>query len=454
MIVTDTPLREKLVLLMSEQFPTSYEKVGYADLMYNQNELFRTLGPGSFETLTQAVAQDPAMLIWLDTGMDYKAHPNENFARELMERFTMGVGTYSERDVRESARAFTGWTLDYTTGEFFFNQYDHDNGEKRFLGHAGRFQARTSSTSSPTRSTPRTSSSRGFCQLARLPRDRQGPRRPRACPRVQEGPQHDEPARGDLPSPAFVSSRSMNGLIKQPIEYLVGTLRLLGLTTQAFEQGDLVWLLSNLGQQPFMPFNVGGWGQNQYWLSTSASNSQLSLPANVAQYADLTEVADMNGNPGAQVDAITKMLAIDAWSNQSYRALWKIADQGGRPGAVDAGPGLSRVPPQLIGALMSRSFTRRDFLGGSLGVGAVGAVWPATLGPGPSLARFGTRARRPRRTQTTAATAKPLAPESGPSFFAPCTGATTASTPSCPTRAASTSRCGRGWRSPRTRRCP
>ena len=97
MIVTDTPLREKLVLLMSEQFPTSYEKVGYADLMYNQNELFRTLGPGSFEALTLAVAQDPAMLIWLDTAMDYKAHPNENFARELMERFTMGVGTYSEK---------------------------------------------------------------------------------------------------------------------------------------------------------------------------------------------------------------------------------------------------------------------------------------------------------------------------------------------------------------------
>ena len=89
--------------------------------------------------------------------------------------------------------------------------------------------------------------------------------------------------------PAFVSSRAMNGLIKQPIEYLVGTLRLLGLTTQAFEQGDLIWLLSNLGQQPFMPFNVGGWGQNQYWLSTSASNSQLSLAANVAQYADLTD---------------------------------------------------------------------------------------------------------------------------------------------------------------------
>ena len=329
MIVTDTPLREKLVLLMSEQFPTSYEKVGYADLMYNQNELFRTLGPGSFETLTQAVAQDPAMLIWLDTGMDYKAHPNENFARELMERFTMGVGTYSERDVRESARAFTGWTLDYTTGEFFFNQYDHDNGEKLFLGHAGRFQGEDIiHIVTNTLDSSHFVVSRFFSWLA-YPVTVKDPVVRDLAPGYRKDLSMTNLLEAIFHHPAFVSSRSMNGLIKQPIEFLVGTLRLLGLTTQAFEQGDLVYLLSNLGQQPFMPFNVGGWGQNQYWLSTSASNSQLSLAANVAQYADLTEVADMNGNPGAQVDAITKMLAIDAWSNQSYRALWKIADRGG-----------------------------------------------------------------------------------------------------------------------------
>src|SRR5208282_5622456 len=102
--------------------------------------LFRKLGAGSFDALTQAVAKDPAMLIWLDTGTDYKSHPNENFARELMERFTMGVGNYSEKDVRAAARAFTGWELDYTSGEFFFNEYDHDNRKKTYLGHTGRWQ--------------------------------------------------------------------------------------------------------------------------------------------------------------------------------------------------------------------------------------------------------------------------------------------------------------------------
>ncbi len=140
MIVTSTPLREKLTLMLHQQFPTSYAKVSYANLMYNQNQLFRKLGPGPFDVLTQAVSADPAMLIWLDTGTDLKAVPNENFARELMERFTMGIGTYSEHDVRATARAFTGWSLDYTTGEFFFNPYDHDNGEKRYLGQTGHFQ--------------------------------------------------------------------------------------------------------------------------------------------------------------------------------------------------------------------------------------------------------------------------------------------------------------------------
>ena len=128
--------------------------------------------------------------------------------------------------------------------------------------------------------------------------------------------------------PRFLSTQSLNGLIKQPIEFLVGTLRLLGLTMQAFGPGAFIYELANLGQQPFVPFNVGGWGQNQYWLSTSASNGQLALAWAVAQYADLAAVADLNGNPGAQVDAITKMLAIQSWSPRTYQALWKLADKG------------------------------------------------------------------------------------------------------------------------------
>jgi uncharacterized protein (DUF1800 family) len=326
--VTDTPLREKLVLLLHEQFPTSYQKVGYADLMYHQNQLFRTLGPGSFDTLTQSVAQDPAMLIWLDTGTDYKAHPNENFARELMERFTMGVGNYTEEDVRQSARAFTGWTLDYTTGNFFFNVYDHDGGEKRFLGKTGRWQGQdiidmvTHTTASSKWVVAR------FWSWLAYPVTTEDPVVADLASGYKKDLNMTNLLTAILHHPNFRSTRAMNGLVKQPIEYLVGTLRLLGLRTAAFSEGTLVYLLAALGQQLFVPLNVGGWGQNEYWLSTSACNNQLSLAWNVAQYADLTEILDLNGNPGAQVDAVKKLLAVDAWSDRTYRALWKTADKG------------------------------------------------------------------------------------------------------------------------------
>ena len=108
-------------------------------MMYAQNQLFRTLGPGNFDTLVQAVAKDPSMLIWLDADTSHKNAPNQNFARELMERFTMGAGNYSQEDVIQAARCFTGWELDMVTGEFFLNPYDHDGGVKHFLGRSGRF---------------------------------------------------------------------------------------------------------------------------------------------------------------------------------------------------------------------------------------------------------------------------------------------------------------------------
>jgi len=328
MIVTDTPLREKLVLLLHNQFPTSYQKVGYAYLMYRQNQLFRTLGAGSFDTLTQAVARDPAMLIWLDTGTDHRAHPNENFARELMERFTMGVGHYTETDVRESARAFTGWSLDYTTGDFFFNVYDHDPRTKRFLGHNGHFQGQDIiNIVTHTTASSRWVVSRLWSWLA-FPVTPSNPVVTKLARDYSKDLNIKSLLDAILRHPDFVSDTAMKGLIKQPIEYVVGAMRVLGLTTAAFDPGSLIYLLASLGQQPFMPLNVGGWGQNQYWLSTSASNFQISLASTIAQYADLSEVLDLNGNPGGQVAAVRKMLALETWSPQTYRALWKIAAKG------------------------------------------------------------------------------------------------------------------------------
>ncbi len=242
----------------------------------------------------------------------------------------MGIGHYTETDVRRARGPLPGWSLDYTTGEFFFNPYDHDNGEKRYLGHRGRFQGQDIiDIATHTEASAYWVVARFWSWLA-YPVTTKDPVVRDLAPGYKKDLNVTNLLEAMFRHPRFVSRQSLNGLIKTPIEYLVGMMRLLGLNTAAFggNDGTLVYLLGNLGMQPFVPFNVGGRGQNQYWLSTSASNQQLGLAWAVAQIADLVEIADLNGNPGAQVAAVTKMLNIDSWSNNTYAALWKIAAKG------------------------------------------------------------------------------------------------------------------------------
>src|SRR5215468_8202274 len=137
------PLREKLTLLWHGHFATSNKKVESVALMDGQNETLRTHALGSFATLLEAIIPDPAMLVWLDGGTSKKDKPNENFAREFLELFTLGAGHYSERDVREAARAFTGWVRQDSRGgfretpTFAFDPTQVAEGTITFLGKAG-----------------------------------------------------------------------------------------------------------------------------------------------------------------------------------------------------------------------------------------------------------------------------------------------------------------------------
>ena len=137
MMTTRAPLREKLTLFWHGHFATGYEKVDSPRLMHQQIETIRRHAWGNVRDLTLAIARDPAMVVWLDGESNTKEHPNENFARELMELFTCGIGHYTENDVQEAARAFTGWHRD--GAEFAFQADDHDPGRKHFLGKSGRF---------------------------------------------------------------------------------------------------------------------------------------------------------------------------------------------------------------------------------------------------------------------------------------------------------------------------
>src|SRR5437660_436597 len=133
------PLQEKMALFWHGHFATSVEKVREAYLMWRQNELFRRLATGDWLEMLVEVAKDPAMLVWLDQAQSRKEHPNENFAREVMELFALGEGHYTEKDISEGARALTGWSYDRPGQKFVERRFQHDTGEKTIFGKTGNF---------------------------------------------------------------------------------------------------------------------------------------------------------------------------------------------------------------------------------------------------------------------------------------------------------------------------
>ena len=137
MLSTPAQLLEKMTLFWHGHFATSAEKVQDAELMFVQNQLLRKFAVGDFAGLLLEISRDPAMLVYLDSASNRKAHPNENFAREIMELFCLGEGNYTEQDIRELARCFTGWEV--KRRKFRFNRYQHDSGTKSVLGDSGTF---------------------------------------------------------------------------------------------------------------------------------------------------------------------------------------------------------------------------------------------------------------------------------------------------------------------------
>src|SRR5688572_13303324 len=139
MVATPSPLTERMTLFWHNHFVSAQPKVRYTQLMYRQNVLLRRHALGRFDELLHAIAKDPAMLIYLDSATNRRGSPNENFAREVMELFTLGEGHYSEHDIKQAARAFTGWSIDLDSGNYMFRRMLHDGGEKTVFGRTGNF---------------------------------------------------------------------------------------------------------------------------------------------------------------------------------------------------------------------------------------------------------------------------------------------------------------------------
>jgi len=320
MTSTSHPLREKLTWFWHTHFATSFDKVQRADLMYRQNQLFRAQGAGNFEVLTQAVAKDPAMMLWLDTATDKKAHPNENFARESMELFTLGIGNYTEADVRDAARAFTGWVISPLTESWALQARQHDDGIKTVLGQTGDWGGEDVVHILVNSPASHRWIVAGVWSHFAYPVATTDPVVNDLVPGYTADLDITNLVKATLLNPQITSSQARTGLIKQPVEWVVGALRALGLPTG---EDRVVTALTALGQVPLRPPNVGGWPQNEYWLTTASSLARLQIAAVAVNLADLSPVTDV---PAAQrVDATANLLSVD-WSAPTAAALDKVAD--------------------------------------------------------------------------------------------------------------------------------
>lgn len=268
-LFSPNPLGERLTLMWHNHFATSNAKVANLGQMKRQNELFRELAQKPFGELLRAVVKDPAMLVWLDADENRKQRPNENLAREIMELFTLGVGNYSESDVKEAARALTGWSVE--EGRFKFNEQQHDGGEKSILGQTGDFdgddliELLLNSPAVAERIANRLASE--FFG--------EGGIAPEAISELADGLRRNELSIGwgvetILRSQLFFSDGQLRNRVVGPVEYVVGLVRTLEQSSPPPSTLKLAEWVSRLGQDMFYPPNVFGWPGGRAWMTSRA----------------------------------------------------------------------------------------------------------------------------------------------------------------------------------------
>jgi uncharacterized protein (DUF1800 family) len=279
MMATPSPLTEVMTLFWHNHFTSSIEKVKAPVLLYRQNQLLRREALGNFARLLHAVARDPAMLIYLDNARSRKEAPNENFARELLELFTLGEGQYSETDIQEAARAFTGWSLDRDSGDFRFRAALHDGGEKQILGARGNFDGDdVINLLLAQPETARLIVTKLWRQFISETPDPSEVERLAALFRAAD--YEIRPLMQALfESEAFWAPANRGRLIKSPVDFVVGTLRLFDLPVR--EDRDLAWLSRRLGQDIFDPPDVKGWPGGTAWITGATLLDRQSLLARI-----------------------------------------------------------------------------------------------------------------------------------------------------------------------------
>jgi uncharacterized protein (DUF1800 family) len=301
---------EKLTFFWHGHWATSAQKVRSAQLMLGQQQTFRRYGQHDTAPLVRAMLRDPALILWLDGQRNTRKAPNENLARELMELFTLGVGNYTEDDVKAGARVLTGWSVERSRGTAQLVAKRHDGGAVPLLGAAG-----ISDVDEYADVLVRHPAHVPFI-AGRLWRRYGSTEVP---PPVVQG--RDVPAmlRAMVTDPAFAGAAGT--LVKQPVEWMVGAVRQLGIDlaqVPAKQRTGVLGGLRALGQVPFRPPSVGGWPSGAAWLTTSSVQARLKAGQALAALAP--EAVDSLGK-GDRLDALARMLVVDGWTDRTRAAL-------------------------------------------------------------------------------------------------------------------------------------
>ena len=332
MVAADLPLREKLTFHWHDHFATSTAKVRVTELMARQHATLHDLGVGPFRELVDAVARDPAMLVWLDGRRNVVGRPNENFARELFELFVLGHGAgpggdhhggvagYDEVDVAEAARALTGWRVDLVAGTSRLGERRHDAGTKTVLGRTGPLglaEVVEVATAHPACAPHVTAGL--WSRLARPA----GPEDPvvleLAAPFAADGGDIAALVRRILVHPEFRAEASRQRLVRSPVEHLVGLSR----TLRVEVEDDALTSLVEQGQVPFAPPDVDGWPAGAAWLSTATARSRLSVAGRMAAVA-APELADPG--PSGRPVLLARLLGVERWSPATASSLSAAPD--------------------------------------------------------------------------------------------------------------------------------
>lgn len=274
MLSTPAQLLEKMTLFWHGHFATSAAKVDDSKLMFAQNSLLREYALGDFSELLLEISRDPAMLIYLDSASNRKAHPNENYAREIMELFCLGEGNYSEQDIRELARCFTGWEV--KREKFRFNRYQHDTGTKTILGETGKFGGEKGV--SIVADQPAAPLFIAMKLVRFFVMDEPEPTAALLAPLAQElldnNMQVAAVVRRIFSSNLFFSRLAIGRKVRSPVEFAIGFLRSLEGSTNSYE---LAGWLKTLGQGLLYPPSVKGWDGGRTWINSSTLLGRSNL---------------------------------------------------------------------------------------------------------------------------------------------------------------------------------